>query len=78
MHSMNHALMAKLGWRLAMEKENLWAKVLTRKYFIRDIGIQKLIKKNGSSNILRGLAEASDTLLKGGNARIYNSRETLF
>ena len=51
MHCMNVALMAKLGWRLLMERDNLRNKVITSKYIRGEVEQAKLMKKNNFSNI---------------------------
>ena len=56
--SLNLAFMEKLGWRLVIEQESLWAKVITKKYVRGEIGLKKLNKKQGSSNTWRGIAKA--------------------
>ena len=47
---MNLALMAKLGWRLISEGDILWAHILVSKYVRGAINLDKITKKNGSSN----------------------------
>ena len=77
-HGMNLAFMAKVGWRLIVENQSLWAQVLTCKYIKGDIDITKLTNKPASSNLWKGVASAADILLKGTRRRIYNGLDTLF
>ena len=50
---MNLALMAKLGWKLILESDGLWTRILASKYVRGNINLDKLTKKNGSSNAWR-------------------------
>ena len=47
----NVALMAKLGWRLLMDRNSLWNKVITSKYIRGEVEQAKSMKKNNASNI---------------------------
>ena len=62
---MNLAFMAKLGWSLVSEKQNLWARVVAGKYIRGEAGFHKLLHKPTSSNIWKGKASASSILNKG-------------
>ena len=50
MRNINIAFMATLGWRLITETKDLWAHVLLGKYVKGNVEIQKLIRKQISSN----------------------------
>ena len=72
---MNLAFMAKLGWRLIAEEENLWAQVILSKYVKGRVDISKLVKKKGTSHAWKGIASTEDILLKGVRTRVYNGQE---
>ena len=61
-----------------MEKESLWAKVLTNKYIRREVHLTKLIKKPHASNAWRGIDTSDPLLLKGVGIRIQKGHNTLF
>ena len=75
---MNLALMAKLGWRLILEGDSLWARILISKYVRGEIYLDKITKKHGSSNAWRGISSATDLLKRGARIIAYNNQNTLF
>ena len=75
---MNLALMAKLGWRLILEGDSLWARILAIKYVRGEINLGKITKKHGSSNVWRGISSAIDLLKRGARIIVYNNQNTLF
>ena len=48
----NIAFMAKLGWRLLTNKDELWAKMLTSKYIRGSVVPDKIIRKRGVGFLL--------------------------
>ncbi|XP_038687586.1 uncharacterized protein LOC119986972 [Tripterygium wilfordii] len=74
----NHAFMAKVGWRLLNEKQNLWAKVVSSKYMRGNPSVVNLKGKQGSSNLWRGIVKAGNILHKGVKALVRNGRRTRF
>ena len=77
-HNMNLVFMAKLGWRLIAEEENLWAQVILSKYVKGRAEFSKLVKKKGTSNAWKEIASTANILLKGARTRVYNGVGTLF
>ena len=65
MHSMNLAFLIKLGWRLISKKYHFWAKVLIHKYIRGEVAFSKLVRKQNSSNVWRGLTATATLLLQG-------------
>ena len=78
MHNMNLALMAKLGWKLILESDSLWARILASKYVRGDINLDKLTKKNGSSNAWRSISSTTNLLKRGERIIVCNGLNTLF
>ena len=72
------AFMAKLGWRLLIEQNKLWAKVLSIKYIHGKVSPDKFLKKRRSSNAWQGIVVACPLINKGLKAKVYNEKETLF
>ena len=70
--------MAKLGWRLLIEYNEIWAKVLSTKYIHGKVSPDKLLKKRGSSSAWQGIAATCPLINKGLKAKVYNGKETLF
>ena len=74
---MNLAFTKKLGWRLVSEKQNLWARVVARKYIRGEVSIHKLLQKPTTSNLWKGIASKSSILNKGVRKRVRNGGDTL-
>ena len=75
---MNKALMAKLNWRLLVEKKSLWAKVLLKKYVRGEVDLCKLVSKQCSSNAWKGIAFSIEILQKGSRIEVTNGKHTFF
>ena len=58
------AFMAKLGWRLITKTKDLWAHVLQGKFVEGNVEIQKLIRKQISSNAWQGFVIGADVIKK--------------
>ena len=78
MRSKSIAFMAKLGWRLIIETKDLWARVLQGKFVEGNVEIQKLMRKQISSNSWKGIVIGEDVIKKGRRSRILNGKNTLF
>ena len=78
MRTMNLALMAKLGWRVLIGRNNLWEEVLISKYMKGEAGLYKLLEKKGASNVWREIVSAASILNKGTCKRVGNGGHTLF
>ena len=63
---MNLELMEKLGWRLVLEGDSLWARIQASKYARGEVSLDKLTKKHGGSNAWREISSATDLLKKMG------------
>ena len=74
----NVAFMVKLGWRLLISKDELWAKVLQSKYIKGKTSLDKFSKKNRSSNAWQGIVAASTLLKEGLKARSVMERTPFF
>ena len=55
---MNLTFMAKLGWRLLQEKQNLWANILSGKYMRNHFTLPYPKFKSGASSIWNGILKA--------------------
>ena len=64
MRSISIPLMAKLGWRLIIETKDLCARVLQGKFVEGNVEIQKLMRKQISSNSWQGIVIGADVIKK--------------
>ena len=78
MRNINIVFMVKLGLRLITETKDLSAHVLQGKYVKGNVEIQKLMRKQISSNAWEGIVIAADVIRKGRRSRILNGKNTLF
>lgn len=62
---MNQALLAKLGWRMMTQGEELWSKIIRQKYGFNDDGPVTFKHKQRASPTWRGLEWASKLLCSG-------------
>ena len=72
MRNMNIAFVAKLGWLLITAKNELWASILQTKYVRGKVEIDKLKRKQRTSNAWHGIVAGSDVIRKGIKARVLN------
>lgn len=75
---MNEAFMAKLGWRLLIEGDNLWAKVLISKYARHRTGKDMFQSVKGSSNAWKGITHAMQLVNTGLSHKVNRGHETKF
>ena len=75
---MNLALLAKLGWRLCLEKDTLWTQALAWKYCRGTASLNRLQAKQSSSIAWKGIVSAAGIIKAGSQARVYNGESTLF
>ena len=78
MENTNLDFIAKLGRRLLIKRNELWAKVPSSKYMQCKVTPKKFLKKSKSSNAWHEIVAASNLLKKGLKAKVYNRKETLF
>ncbi|CAL1355512.1 unnamed protein product [Linum trigynum] len=74
----NLSLLAKTGWRLLTEKDNLLAQIMKDKYGRRRNGLEMLRPSQGSSFAWRSMTKASDLLKRGLAWNIHNGKGTNF
>lgn len=74
----NIAALAKMGWRLLMEQENLWAKVLLAKYGGHRKGLDIFYKSQTASNLWSGIVGAATIIQQGCKVSVENGLSTLF
>lgn len=67
----NSALLAKLGWKIASGEDNLWTKLLTKKYLQEDSFFSH-IPKPEASIVWRVIVSSRESLLKGTCYRLGN------
>ena len=77
-HQMNLAMLVKIGWRLIVETESLWAKVIRGKYIREEMNTSKFTKKQNSSNAWNGIVPAAGILDKKIKVNAYNGKYTMF
>lgn len=75
---MNIAFLAKMGWRLINEKDNLWTEVLKHKYCKGLNGINEISASTNASNLWHGINEAKSLLEGGVRCHVQNGRDTKF
>ncbi|CAL1361413.1 unnamed protein product [Linum trigynum] len=74
----NLAMLAKCGWHLLQEKENVWQKLLLSKYGGQRSGLEVLRKKQESSFTWNSFVKAADLLKQGCAWNISNGKRTKF
>lgn len=75
---MNIAFLAKLEWRIMMNEESLWVRVLKAKYAIQSMDCSMWRPKTNMSNSWQGILLAAPTLQQGTRKLVRNGRNTLF
>lgn len=75
---MNKALLAKLGWRLLTQGEEMWAKILRVKYGIGDSGPPVFRREERASPTWRGLEWAANLLHEGIKWKVVDGRKVRF
>lgn len=74
----NVAFMTKLGWRLLVEPNALWARVLRAKYCRGRCDIDMFSPKPGMSNVWNGITENAKLLCEGAQVAVNDGKTTLF
>lgn len=77
MGSMNQVLLAKLGWRVLKEQDQMWANIMLSKYLDNYIH-SKFYPKQQCSQTWRGITKSADLLTKGAVWKIGNGQEVMF
>lgn len=75
---MNKAMLAKLRWRLLMQGDDLWAKIIRQKYGVSIDGPVTFKSKQRASLTWRGLQWAEELLRKGLRWRLGDERRIRF
>lgn len=78
MRQANATFLTKLGWRLLVELEALWSRVLRSKYCEGLCDIDMFKPKRDASNAWRGITENFDTLKRGVGFDVENGTGTSF
>lgn len=78
LRQMNLALMAKLGWRLLVDRGGIWSWVIKDKYMDSRPDLDMFKKRQRSSHVWKGLVDAADIIRKGRVARVNNGVKTRF
>lgn len=74
----NMAMLAKLGWRVLTEKEDVWCKFLRSKYGIQEEANMQLRVKQRASHIWKGIIWTIGLLPYGLRWRVGNRRRIRF
>lgn len=74
----NAAFMTKLGWRMLVEPNALWSRVLRHKYCKGRCDIDMFVPKPGMSNIWSGITENARVLCEGMRMAVGHGLNTLF
>ncbi|XVE58507.1 hypothetical protein DITRI_Ditri04bG0175000 [Diplodiscus trichospermus] len=78
LRNMNLAFMAKLGWRMWNESDQLWVRVVTGKYIHHNVDVNSFTPEQGSSNLWQGLVKAQSVLSKGIKPAVRGGNNTYF
>lgn len=78
MRDMNIAFLAKVGWRLIYQKNELWARVITAKYMRKEGDVHRFKEKHGSLNLWKGICKAKRILNDGIRKIVRSGKDTCF
>ena len=78
MRTMNSTLMAKLGWKILMENNKLWTKVIISKYVKGSASVSKLVEKKQAFNAWRGIVSEAHLIQQGESMAVGNGKNTFF
>lgn len=67
---MNKAMLAKLAWRLIMRQNELWTRIISKKYGMSEDGPVVFRKKQEAFAVWRGLKWAGELLSRGLSGRL--------
>lgn len=72
---MNKAMLVKLGWKLVTQDEDVWYKVIRKKYGLSCEGVMDFKPKNRASPIWQGITGSANLLRAGLRWKVANDRE---
>lgn len=75
---MNHAMLAKLAWRMLCCLEDPWCEALRSKYGVKDEDSAHLRLRQRSSQVWRGVVRGTELLRKGLKWKIENGEVAAF
>ncbi|XP_019179021.1 PREDICTED: uncharacterized protein LOC109174222 [Ipomoea nil] len=78
LEQMNHAFMAKLGWRILQNENCLWIRLLKAKYSISSDDFDTWQPKKNMSPLWKGILRSRYILRKGIKRIVRNGKDTLF
>ena len=76
MRQTNQAFLAKLGWRLLVEPQTLWSRILRAKYCDNRCDLDMFKEKCGASRVWRGIMSSVDVVRKGINMAVGGGSRT--
>lgn len=75
---MNKALLAKMAWRVIIEEDAIWAKVIRSKYGLESDGLVVFKEKQRSLLIWKGLVWCAELLQRGLKWQVANGKRVRF
>lgn len=78
LEEMNHAFLAKLGWRILRDENSLWIQIVKAKYSASTKDCDLWQPKRGMSNAWKGILKSRYILRKGIKKVVINGKDTLF
>lgn len=75
---MNKALLAKLGWRLLNNRNEIWSMMLEKKHGVNEEGAVEFTKKQRSSAMWKGITWGAELLQLGLRWRAINGARIRF
>lgn len=75
---MNKALLAKLGWRLLTNRNEIWSLMLAKKYNVSEEDVIKFTKKQRSLAVWKGLTWGAELRQLGLRWSVTNGRQIRF
>lgn len=74
----NLAFMAKLGWRILVDRDSLWVRIMRAKYAHGKHGVEIMTSKQGGSNAWKGITSAFPLIHEKIRFTVNNGRDTRF
>ncbi|XP_074266552.1 uncharacterized protein LOC141589827 [Silene latifolia] len=74
----NAAFLTKLGWRVLVEPQSLWSRVLRAKYCNGRCDVDMFTSKANMSNVWAGILSHAGNIAKGTTSAVGNGHRTLF
>lgn len=78
MRQTNAAFLTKLGWRVVLEPESLWSRVLRRKYCKGHCYLDMFTPGSNASSLWKGVNENRKFIREGARVDVGNGKRTLF